>query len=104
MYAFVPLCVCDFPSKNESQYYFLSCACPYATLFRDISDSKSNGRTSASPFVMRVFEDEMDNIDSEDEEALDQSSVAVKRFNFDDLYLRYAIKFPTFVSSYKSLF
>ncbi|XP_020411178.1 protein GLE1 isoform X1 [Prunus persica] len=54
---------------------------------RDISDSKSNGRTSASPFVMRVFEDEMDNIDSEDEEALDQSSVAVKRFNFDDLYL-----------------
>ncbi|KAH0991809.1 hypothetical protein GBA52_003292 [Prunus armeniaca] len=54
---------------------------------RDISDSKSNGRTSASPFVMGVFEDKMDNIDSEDEEAHDQNSVVVKRFNFDDLYL-----------------
>ncbi|CAL8994046.1 unnamed protein product [Prunus brigantina] len=53
---------------------------------------------------MGVFEDKMDNIDSEDEEAHDQNSVVVKRFNFDDLYLRYAIKFPTFVFSYRSLF
>ncbi|CAL8993937.1 unnamed protein product [Prunus brigantina] len=36
---------------------------------------------------MGVFEDKMDNIDSEDEEAHDQNSVVVKRFNFDDLYL-----------------
>lgn len=37
---------------------------------------------------MRVFEDEMDNVDSEDEEVHDKKSVVGKRFNFDELYLR----------------
>ncbi|CAN6550824.1 unnamed protein product [Malus baccata var. baccata] len=55
---------------------------------RDFSNSKSNGRTSASPFVMRVREDEMDSTDDdEDEEVIDRNSVGAKRFNFDDLYL-----------------
>ncbi|TQD82181.1 hypothetical protein C1H46_032269, partial [Malus baccata] len=55
---------------------------------RDFSNSKSNGRTSASPFVMRVLEDEMDSTDDdEDEEVIDRNSVGAKRFNFDDLYL-----------------
>ncbi|KAM0987581.1 hypothetical protein ACFX13_011871 [Malus domestica] len=55
---------------------------------RDFSNSKSNGRTSASPFVMRVLEDEMDSTDDdEDEEVKDRNSVGAKRFNFDDLYL-----------------
>ena len=61
---------------------------PSAPLFREISNWKSNGRTSTSPFVMRVFEDEMDNVDSEDEEVHDKKSVVAKRFNFDELYLR----------------
>ena len=44
---------------------------------------------------MRMFEDDMDNIDAEDEEVHDQKSVVAKRFNFDELYLRYAVKLQT---------
>lgn len=47
---------------------------------------------------MRVFEDEMDCIDDEDEEVCRQSSVSGKRFNFDGLYLRYAIKVSDFIN------
>ncbi|KAK9934537.1 hypothetical protein M0R45_021677 [Rubus argutus] len=55
---------------------------------RDISNWNSNGGTSTSPFVMRVFEDEMNSVDSDDEEVHDKKSVVAKRFNFDELYLR----------------
>merc|ERR1712192_71014 len=40
---------------------------------------------SCKPFIMRVFEDEIDNTDSEGEE--DHSSVAATRFNCDAIYL-----------------
>lgn len=74
-----------------------------APLFRDFSNSKSNGRTSASPFVMRVLEDEMVSTDDdEDEEVNDRNFVGAKRFNFDDLYLRCAIKLPICILSYNA--
>ncbi|PON74648.1 GLE1-like [Trema orientale] len=50
----------------------------------------SNGKNlerSSRPFVMRVLDDEIDDIESEDDEAQDQNFLSVKRFNFDELYL-----------------
>lgn len=40
---------------------------------------------------MRISEDEMDGIESEEEEVQDKNYVAVNRFNFDELDLRYSI-------------
>ncbi|KAM6589450.1 hypothetical protein CsatA_012055 [Cannabis sativa] len=50
----------------------------------------SNGKSveiSSSPFVMRVLDDEVDDIDSAYEEAQDQSSLSSNWFNFNDLYV-----------------
>ena len=56
-----------------------------STLFIYFSNGKSSGK-SCKPFIMRVFEDEIDDTDSEGEE--DRSSVAATRFNCDAIYLR----------------
>ncbi|KAH7515639.1 hypothetical protein FEM48_Zijuj10G0047900 [Ziziphus jujuba var. spinosa] len=53
---------------------------------RNFSNGKTLGRSS-SPFVMRISEDEMDGIESEEEEVQDKNYVAVNRFNFDELDL-----------------
>ncbi|XP_024023883.1 protein GLE1 [Morus notabilis] len=44
-------------------------------------------KRSSRPFVMRIFEDEVGEIESEDEEIHDQYSAGVKRFTCDELYL-----------------
>lgn len=46
---------------------------------------------SLKPFLMRVFEDDMDEIESEDDEVHVQNSVGFKRFGCDELYLRFVI-------------
>ncbi|KAK7814418.1 mRNA export factor GLE1 [Quercus suber] len=51
---------------------------------RYFSNGKSSGK-SCKPFIMRVFEDEIDDTDSEGEE--DRSLVAATRFNCDAIYL-----------------
>ena len=69
------------------------------SLYRTLSNGKSLGRSS-SPFVMRVFEDEMDDTESEDDEVQEKNYVAVKRFHCDELDLRHAINYPLIVFCY----
>lgn len=63
---------------------------PWGPLYRTFSNGKSLGRSS-SPFVMRVFENEMDKIESNHEGFQEKNYVAVKRFHCEDVDLRYAI-------------
>ncbi|XP_062118194.1 uncharacterized protein LOC133831796 [Humulus lupulus] len=51
-----------------------------------LSNVKSVERSSR-PFVMRVLDDEVDDIDNAYEEAQDRSSLSANRFNFNDLYV-----------------
>ncbi|XP_062110478.1 mRNA export factor GLE1 [Humulus lupulus] len=53
---------------------------------RQFSNVKSVERSSR-PFVMRVLDDEVDEIDNAYEEAQDRSSLSANRFNFNDLYV-----------------
>lgn len=58
---------------------------PSSTLLRDFLNDRVDDKRPR-PFVMRVFEDEMDETESEGEE--DLPLVAAKRFNCDEHYLR----------------
>lgn len=42
-----------------------------------------------STFIMRVSDDEIDDLDDSDEEATTASLVTRKKFNFNNLYMRY---------------
>ncbi|XP_062109789.1 mRNA export factor GLE1-like [Humulus lupulus] len=53
---------------------------------RQFSNVKSVERSSR-PFVMRVLDDEVDEIDNAYEEAQNRSSLSANRFNFNDLYV-----------------
>lgn len=43
-----------------------------------------------STFIMRVSDDETDDLDDSDEEATSGSLVTRKKFNFNHLYVRYS--------------
>lgn len=65
-------------------------------LFRQLPDRKSIARRGKS-FVMRVSDDEMgDESESDNEEVSHQSLVAGRRFNCDELYLRFVFYFSFF--------
>ncbi|KAF4378684.1 hypothetical protein F8388_006135 [Cannabis sativa] len=71
----------------------LSCSSKIPMPFTKVQSRQlSNGKSveiSSSPFVMRVLDDEVDDIDSAYEEAQDQSSLSANWFNFNDLYVRH---------------
>ena len=68
-------------------------------MYRHFANGKNLERNSR-PFVMRVFEGDIDGIESEAEEVHERSSVVVKRFTCDELYLRYTNYIAFFAISF----